>query len=82
MSKMVEGLVKKGFIRRSDHAGDRRQIVLELSAKGTELFLEVKKLATMRLAQKFKKISAKDRAQLLAALKQIEEVLCHIGAKL
>lgn len=74
MSKMVDGLVKKGLIARAAHGSDRRQIVLHMTTQGVSLFQQVKKLARVRLAGRLKGIQPEDRLRLEEALFEIEKI--------
>lgn len=75
MSKMVDGLVLKGLIKRETHISDRRQINLTLTKKGDTLFLQSRQLVQMSLSQKFKSIPIEHRSELTAALNLIQTVL-------
>ncbi len=68
MSKMVEGLVKRGLIKRAPHSSDRRQIVLELTGKGKALYEKVKIAAQKNLNVNLINLSTNERTKLSQAL--------------
>jgi DNA-binding MarR family transcriptional regulator len=75
MSKMVEGLVSKGIVQRVSSASDRRQIILELTREGQELFTQTRKSAEVNLSKKLKKINVKELQKLEQAFIYLEKFL-------
>lgn len=74
-SKMVDGLVKRGLIKRVSSPNDRRQIHLELSKKGISTFQQGKQAVQMRMSLRLKKLSASEREILAQALNNIDELV-------
>ncbi len=74
MSKMVEGLVRRGLIARAPHPGDRRRIELRLTKSGEALYRSVRRSAERKLEQIVAALDAGERRQLTNGLKQIEKI--------
>ncbi len=74
MSKMVDGLVKKGLIERVESSEDRRQVALRLTTKGQALFKKIRRQTQLRLCTKIEKLSVADRKVLRAGLQQLAKV--------
>ena len=75
MSKMVDVLVVKGFIKRTVQAKDRRQVVLKLSTKGLSLFKGLKKEAAENLGLKLKQLPPLEQKYLAEALLHLDRIL-------
>lgn len=75
MSKMVESLVKKSLIQRKASITDRRQISLQLSAKGLKLFTDLKDTAAESLTVKIKKLSKDQQKDLGQTLDHLQSLL-------
>lgn len=75
MTKMVNGLVARGLVRRRPHPGDSRQTLLLLTAKGRALHARTWAEAQRRLARHLKAVPAADRAPILRALGALRDVV-------
>ncbi|MBC7466473.1 MAG: MarR family transcriptional regulator [Bdellovibrio sp.] len=75
MSKMVESLVKKSLVQRTASKTDRRQVSLQLSAKGLKLFTDLKDKAADSLTIKIKKLSKDQQKDLAQALDHLQSLL-------
>lgn len=75
MSKMVDGLVSRGLIRREPDRQDRRLIALRLTPKGSTLFRHVQKTAQKRLGEQLQSLNSSEKRSLIRALNLIESVL-------
>jgi outer membrane protein TolC len=76
MSKLVDGLVKRKWIRRVAHSSDRRQTTLQLTAQGERLMGSLWKRIHHVLSRKFQTLSAAERKrgqQNLALLRSVYE---------
>jgi DNA-binding MarR family transcriptional regulator len=67
-SKMVDGLVEKGFVGRAADSADRRRISLVLTADGTAVMKEAKKGLESRMASALAGLSPAEAAALAKAL--------------
>jgi DNA-binding MarR family transcriptional regulator len=81
MSKMVEALVKRGLVKRLQQSTDRRQIKLQLTAKGVALMRGVRKASAEHLSRRFKNLNADRLRRLTEALEDIETLLLNRGGK-
>jgi DNA-binding MarR family transcriptional regulator len=70
LSRMVERLVQKGLVNRTD-GDDRRSVGLTLTAAGKKLVPRLAKLADENDAAFFHTLAAKQRAEFLATIKQL-----------
>jgi DNA-binding MarR family transcriptional regulator len=70
-SRIVSGLVEKGFIRRCERAGDRRNVELALTPRGAAA-VETSRRATMaQLAGELATLNESDRTILLRAMQSL-----------
>src|SRR5579885_2923881 len=74
MSKMIHGLVKRGLIKRSVHARDRRQIELKLTKQGEALYREVRARTQSKLSKKMSGLNAGERSKLEGGLAQLKKI--------
>jgi DNA-binding MarR family transcriptional regulator len=71
VSKLVDRLVGKGLITRSDRTDDRRFQSIALTAAGRRLIPQLAKLADQNDEEFFGPLSTKERAALLASMKKL-----------
>ncbi len=74
MSKMIDGLVRKGYVGRRAHPGDRRRVSLDLTPAGRSVLAAALKAARNRLAGMLQPLRSCDRAIIVEALKTLREV--------
>src|SRR4051812_38360955 len=74
MSRMVDGLVKRGLVGRAPLEGDRRQVLLGLTPKGERLFEDVRAAVQTSIAGRLKKLSPMKKEKLDLALTLLGEV--------
>lgn len=68
MSKLIDGLVSRGFIARNEHRGDRRKIYLQLTAAGkSELEVAYDHTQTF-LVNKFSGLAKEDLNTILCSM--------------
>ena len=75
ISKMIDGLAKQGFIRRSFKQGNRKQVFLKLTDKGRARYIKSKEMAQARLAVNLAELSLNDQATLEKGLKVLERLM-------
>lgn len=68
ISRMIEELVQKGFVKREPSEEDRRYVVLNLTAKGIKRFEKIENDMNDRFKDILKKIPRDKRAQVIEAL--------------
>ncbi len=74
MSKMVDGLVKKGWLEKVPHGGDRRKIELGLTPRGKAAFRGARKDVELELKTKITGLSAGERSELARGLEQLRRL--------
>lgn len=74
ISKMIEILVKRELVKRNQNQQDRRETRLELTAKGENHFLEIKKSAQESFAKKIAALSIDDRQKLMTGLSVLDSL--------
>jgi DNA-binding MarR family transcriptional regulator len=78
MSKLIDGLIKKGLIERHPHPTDRRQHHLQFTPKGEALFLKVQERVLKVIAGRFRLLAKNDQK---TAGHGIEKVLEMLGTE-
>lgn len=68
MSKMVNGLVQRGYVKRAPDGEDRRQVFLKLTKEGETLYREIRKSAQAHLSDKIAPFTEEDRSELSRGL--------------
>lgn len=74
MSRMVDGLVKRGLIKRAASLKDRRQIFLELSAEGRKVHERLQAEVQKSLASRVSKLDNKPKQALIQGLNVLGEM--------
>lgn len=67
MTRVIASLVDLGFIDRTAHPDDGRQVLVSASASGTDLIEAERRASREWLAQRLAELTADERATLLAA---------------
>jgi DNA-binding MarR family transcriptional regulator len=75
MSKIVNHLIRLGFVRRDPHPTDRRQIKLSLTAKGAAMTERVRRRAAEKYLGAIRNLSTSDRKKLLDGLAVISDII-------
>ena len=75
MSRMVDQLVQRGYIRRVPHSTDRRQVILVLTKSGDIEYRSARLEAIEKVANRMKKMSELQLDRLARALEMLEEGL-------
>jgi DNA-binding MarR family transcriptional regulator len=73
-STMVERLVQKEFVTRTEHPTLRRQVVICLTAAGEDHLQEVRQLTRDRLADKLANLPTDQLANLIEGLEELSQV--------
>jgi DNA-binding MarR family transcriptional regulator len=81
MSKMVNHLIRRDFVRRDPHPTDRRQIMLRLTPMGTAMTERVRRKAAEKYVDAIRDLSASDRKKLLEGVAVIRNVIQKTGSK-
>ncbi len=72
MSKMVSGLVDRGYIDRSYESRDRRFVVLRLTPRGRRFFDEAYAYSRAQLARRAAALSPGERQSIVASLRRLQ----------
>lgn len=70
-SRIVSGLVSKGFVHRSERSKDRRCIKLSLTAKGKAALENARMVTIQQLGMVIDRLESDQRAQLFAAMQSL-----------
>ena len=70
-SVMVDSLVNRGLLERSQNPNDRRTVCIRLSEKGSKTLKESQELVKRDLAQLVDKLSAEERSQLAGIMSKL-----------
>jgi DNA-binding MarR family transcriptional regulator len=71
-TRMVDRLLEKDMVERERGADDRRVVWVKLTNKGGGLARDIEKINRDKMKELFRLVPAKERADLLALLKEIE----------
>ncbi len=74
MSRMVDGLVQRGYVLRRACSGDRRHIALSLSAKGKSAMRTTRAAAEPQLAADLERLSPDQREAIAKAMSALREL--------
>jgi DNA-binding MarR family transcriptional regulator len=74
MTKIVARLEELGYVERSPHPADRRQVVVTISANGVALLDDDRRRKDAWIAQRLRGLTADELAALRAALPVIEKL--------
>ena len=75
MTRTLAFLEKAELVARSDHPTDGRQVVIELTAAGTDLVRETRRRRNHWMAQHLRDLSADERATLTDAVSILRRVM-------
>lgn len=83
MSKAVDGLVKREFVKRETSPDDRRRITLALTEKGVEALASAEKVSLEYVNQLLAELPEDDLATIVNAMKIVRRVFapCHQHCK-
>ncbi len=74
-TRLVETLVKKGFVERNNDENDRRIIRLRITGDGKKVFENIKKELFLSFSKILEKINEQDAKALLRGMKALSNVL-------
>lgn len=81
MSKMIDGLVAKGYVKREANIDDRRHFHLNLTSIGDIFFKKTRKHAQTNLKEQIACLDEKDRDDLARGLIALEKLLLSESVK-
>jgi DNA-binding MarR family transcriptional regulator len=71
MSKMIDGLVKRGLVSRETFPQDRRRVALKLTAQGRATWQSARQVTQAHLAQCLEALPASERAAVVSAMQAL-----------
>jgi DNA-binding MarR family transcriptional regulator len=74
MTRVIAVLEERGLVRRAPHATDRRQVVLTVTAAGSDLVHRVRRRREAWLAQRIQELTPEEREVLRAATPILEKI--------
>ena len=74
MTRVIAALEELGLVMRAPHATDRRQVVLTVTARGTEVVQQSRRLREEWLTQRLRELTPQERAALRAAAPILEKL--------
>jgi len=78
-SRIVTGLVNKGFLKRQACADDRRQMSLGITSRGQAVLKGAWSAAQQSMAEELKHFTPKQRASLVGAMQLVKQVFGSLG---
>jgi DNA-binding MarR family transcriptional regulator len=79
LTELVDSLTREGFARRLEDAGDRRVVLVELTAQGRRELDKHREVMKRGVAALLARIPAEKRARLRAALTDLNESIDAIS---
>jgi DNA-binding MarR family transcriptional regulator len=80
-SRIITGLVNKGFLKREGSTEDRRQMSLGMTARGQAVLSGAWAAAQEGMAGELKRFSPEQRATIAEAMKMVKEMFGSLGLK-
>ena len=80
-SRIVTGLVNKGFLKREGSIEDRRQMSLLMTARGQAVLSGAWAAAQEGMADELKQFSAQQRTTIVDAMKMVKTMFGSLGLK-
>ena len=77
-SKLVDGLVKRGLVTRTDSPQDRRRVVLQVTETGRRALGVARKAALGKLNESLAALDEPDRSAVIRAMEVLREALGRI----
>lgn len=77
VSRMISGLVQRGYMQRKNSEDDRRHVALSLRARGQAIMRDARGATQRFLADKFADLSPEQREAMVVAMSALREVFEH-----
>ena len=81
MSKMVDGLVMRSFVTRSNDASDRRRLVIALTERGTKAWESAREATRVSMVKTLATLSGDERRELGRSMEKLRELFSTGGGK-
>lgn len=79
LSRSIEGLVSRGLVRRETHEGDRRFLLLTLTAEGRRLCDEINRRNDRQYQRVLKRIPPRDRDEIVRLFGALVQAMADTG---
>jgi len=74
VSRMISGLVQRGYMKRKNSVDDRRHVALSLKPRGQAVMREARRATQQFLAEKFEVLPLERREALVTAMHALRDV--------
>ena len=74
VSRMINGLVERGYLERKSSEDDRRHVSLSVRGRGKSVMVEARRATQAFLVDKFAGLSARERSAVVNAMKALLDV--------
>ncbi len=74
MSKLVDSMVRRGFVARAESARDRRCVVLTITAVGSRILSNARKATQLRLRELLATLTEDERSNIVRALGSLRSI--------
>lgn len=81
LSRMLQTFEKQGWIRTTPSSADRRRVLLTLTGKGSKIFAPLEHRSSHQVGTMLAQLSGAEQQKLVAAMRQIEEILVSTGLR-
>lgn len=75
LSKSIDAMVKRGWIERTTHPDDKRQVLLQSTDAGKQHFSEMTAAVSEHLSRSLQALTAEERALVASALRLLKQTL-------
>jgi len=76
-SKLVDGLVERGYVTRDIAGTDRRRVILAITESGEAVLESVHQVAIARLAERLAILSATERSTIVRAMELLQSIFAR-----
>lgn len=81
VSRLVDGLVERGWVARCQSSADRRLVELRLTECGQEMMREGRRAGLMKLAERLSALTDEEAARLAAAAALLRQAVAGVPAE-
>jgi DNA-binding MarR family transcriptional regulator len=78
-SRIITGLVNKGFLKRQGCVDDRRQMSLGLTSRGEAVLTGAWSAAQKSMAEELKQFSPQERATIVSSMQMLKQMFGRLG---
>jgi DNA-binding MarR family transcriptional regulator len=78
-SRIITGLVNKGFLKRQGCPDDRRQVSLGITSRGEAVLIGAWSAAQKSMAEELKRFTPQQRATIAASMQMVKKMFGRLG---